>query len=601
VFSITEDALIMAALFHDTGMAMYELEDADKVRTNHSKISTGVLDKYFEDKMQLIPTRDRLKAAIAFACEAHGMSTENLYSCSIYKEKDKIDADDVRFGLLASLIRVGDLLDLDSKRVNEFVLSRFSSKFSKESLEHQCRHLRVDKFYYSPTNLKVEVTAESLEQFKIWSGWLQWLKDEVLHINTYLGEYGIIFPVLEKKVNIPEDADFEIEELRFEIDDSGGIWKILSQSIYTDELDFLRELVQNAIDATLFKYYLNSEIELSHQSPRSWSIDNQSNIVVAISAKRKELYVIDRGVGMNDVDLKRFLFKISSSGYANADNRDFPFPSIAKFGIGFVSCLINATEIEIYTRKENALETHYVSLSSSNNEVILQKKKLDNDFQGTVIKLNLKSAFSFTKIVDYLSKKFIFHNVNIFAINLDDLKSLSEHMGLHGDFECAVKKPFLLVSYFDKIDEKRKGMERPLQEIDIDLREISYRVTDLKNWIYEIQESDEKYPDTIKFRDFKEKLKSILVHTEKYNNMVIRFPLLITEVNQKTLFNDYALYIEKMESYDAKIAEFAVSNREKLHLLHAVGKEIDGRSVSYDFSWKYCVVLLISPFVTELL
>jgi HD superfamily phosphodiesterase len=72
--------LIMAALFHDTGMTMYRLDDADNVRTFHPKISTEVLDKYFEEKMQLVRTRVRLKVAISFACEAHGMEIEDLYS-----------------------------------------------------------------------------------------------------------------------------------------------------------------------------------------------------------------------------------------------------------------------------------------------------------------------------------------------------------------------------------------------------------------------------------------------------------------------------------------------------------------------------------------
>lgn len=122
--------LIMAALFHDTGMALYTLPEVDQIRKEHHKFAAQVLDKYFDEKAAILQNRDRIKAAIQFACEAHGMEIQDVYNSTTYQKRDKIDYDIIRYGVLASLLRIGDLMDLDANRVNEFVLSNFLSGFS---------------------------------------------------------------------------------------------------------------------------------------------------------------------------------------------------------------------------------------------------------------------------------------------------------------------------------------------------------------------------------------------------------------------------------------------------------------------------------------
>ena len=141
--------LIMAALFHDTGMALYTLPQVDQIRKEHHKFASQVLDKYFDEKAGILQNRDRIRPAIRFACEAHGMEIQDVYNSSTYKMRDMIDSDRLRYGMLASLLRIGDLMDLDSSRVNEFVLSSFLSGFSGISREHNLRHLHVEQYFYN--------------------------------------------------------------------------------------------------------------------------------------------------------------------------------------------------------------------------------------------------------------------------------------------------------------------------------------------------------------------------------------------------------------------------------------------------------------------
>lgn len=65
-------------------------------------------------------------------------------------------------------------------------------------------------------------------------------------------------------------------------------------------------------------------------------------VMIAYSQKDGVLWVEDYGIGMNEKELSNYLFKTAKSGYQNMGKRTFEFPAIAKFGIGFASCLTKA-------------------------------------------------------------------------------------------------------------------------------------------------------------------------------------------------------------------------------------------------------------------
>ena len=302
--------LIIAALFHDSGMALYNnINSVDEIRSLHHKYAREVIEKYFENNLKILEYGTRLKNAIIFTCESHGESINEVYDSDIYKKSDMVEGDLIRYSVLSSFLRLGDLLDLDSNRVNRFILLAFFESFSKISFAHNSRHLHVERYYYNNNELNIEVTADNAEEYQIWMLWFEYIKNEVLYINSYLKRYDISIPFPVTKINTPPNANYEVEGLRFEIDDQGGIWKIMSQSIYTNEFDFIRELLQNAIDATLLAVYLDPNITLQYSSPRSWKV-NGKTVFVGLSNERQELFVIDRGIGMNVTELRNFLFKV---------------------------------------------------------------------------------------------------------------------------------------------------------------------------------------------------------------------------------------------------------------------------------------------------
>lgn len=544
--------LIMATLFHDTGMALYTLPEVDQIRKEHHKFATQVLDKYFDEKAAILQNRDRIKLAIQFACEAHGMEIQDVYSSNTYQKRDKIDSDKIRYAVLASLLRIGDLMDLDSSRVNEFVLSNFLSSFSGISREHNARHLKVLKYFYDETTMEIEVLAENIEQYRIWSEWLGYIKNEILHINSYLLQYNIHFPVPDTTIHGGEAANFEVEEIRFEIDESGRIWKLLSQSIYTDALDFLRELVQNAIDATLFKLYSDSGIVIDHISPRSWNTESVcQNIFIGYSEKRKELFVLDSGIGMNQSDLKHFLFKVAGSGYSESVERLFAFPSIAKFGIGFVSCLINASHIEIFTKKIGEECMHRVSLVANNNQAVIENISSDI-VAGTTVHLKLKQKFTYSEIEQYLNTTFLYPSVGINCVDIDCLEQVARHLKPEFCFDRILEKPYGLRKYYHDFEMARRSEIEPYNRKANLYGDLLGKVGDLRDWlegrgILYREDSHER-----KFENFKRRIQALQRKIEANQEELPEFPIDAENIILENL-------VFGMEDYNKQLTLFSKS------------------------------------------
>jgi len=588
--------LIMSALFHDTGMSLFTFERAAVLRDKHHEFSSKMLDDYFKDHLKLIQQRDRLKSAISFACYGHGLSLQDLYTDNRFSKSDRVGFDIVRYSFLAILLRIGDLMDLEEGRVNEFVLSSFRSIYSQESLDHNIRHTSIQTYNYSSNELFIEVLAENVEQYKIWTTWFSYLTNDILLANTYLQKDSIHFPLPKTVINKADEASFDVEELRFEIDDKGGIWNILSQSVYTNELDFLRELLQNSIDAVLVNIYLNFEIKLNSPSPRSWmSYEHNAPITVGYSQKKKLMIVSDSGIGMNKDDLQKFLFKVTGSGYVKLGERSFPFSSIAKFGIGFISCLINADYIDVFTKKYSDTNISHVNLSSDSNLAFVQQVASEEPYYGTTIKLLLKHEFSYEEIEVYIKNMFIFPSVDITCINLDEIESVSKLFYADDRFTSVLDAPYNLSRYIELLISSCNKHKFPIIQKSTHLEAIYSESSNLIDWIKDNKELDDDFSDKAKYELFKEKIKNIALLAKngaESQSLKGALPLTVSSVNIKTLFNEPDDYIKVLESFCDHIKKRIDEYLQQRKPYDISRLTIDNHSVAIGFDWKYCVVCM---------
>ena len=434
---------IMAAFFHDMGMTLVDVEDKDNQRTNHHLYAYRPIKHFFEKYMQMLVERRRLEKCIIFVSEAHGRSIEELYNDNDFRKIETIEGQVLRYGLLAIFLRIGDLMDLEEQRVCEFNMHMNLEYYNNPvSLVHNRRHLDDITYNYSPSKITVSVLTDDREKYKVWSQWLEYLDEEIMYANTHylIGENSDFFrnyklPEVIKCVKPSENAKFAVEEIRFQVDDTGALWDIITKSVYTNEFDYIRELIQNAIDATLLKIYLDDKENIEYQSPRSWHCNDK--VMIAYSQKEGTLWVEDYGTGMNENELSNYLFKTANSGYKYMKKREFMFPAIAKFGIGFVACLTKADKIQILTRtqSDNGINAEIESKST----IAFIEKNIQRACQGTTVILHVKEKYSFNELKNYVFTYFGCPSVEIDLVDVDTLNIYADGSTVLDESECILQ------------------------------------------------------------------------------------------------------------------------------------------------------------------
>ncbi len=134
-----------------------------------------------------------------------------------------------------------------------------------------------------------------------------------------------------------------------------GMISLLSEHIYSTPGTFVRELLQNGIDAITAFRNLDESFE--------------GNIEVTLSDDGSMNFT-DNGIGLTEDDIHQILTVIGESSKRNSlDSSDF----IGRFGIGLLSCFVVSNEIVFETR------------SAMNKKAIRWCGKADGTYETTII------------------------------------------------------------------------------------------------------------------------------------------------------------------------------------------------------------------------
>src|SRR5690554_599154 len=123
-----------------------------------------------------------------------------------------------------------------------------------------------------------------------------------------------------------------------------NIFPIIKQFLYSDQEIFLRELVSNAVDATQKLRTMGNLGELSQD------IGN-TNIEVKLDKKKKTLTILDRGIGMTEEEVDKYINQIAfSSAEEFVEKYKDKASIIGHFGLGFYSSFMVADKVESFTK-----------------------------------------------------------------------------------------------------------------------------------------------------------------------------------------------------------------------------------------------------------
>jgi molecular chaperone HtpG len=164
-----------------------------------------------------------------------------------------------------------------------------------------------------------------------------------------------------------------------------NIFPIIKKFLYSDHEIFLRELISNAVDATQKLKTLSNLGEIKGEL-------GDLTIQVIVDKKKKQLRVIDNGIGMTSDDVKKYINDLAFSGATEfvkkyEDSVDAS-TLIGNFGLGFYSSFMVSDTVEIKTRSWQAEEkdgAHWTCDGSPNYEL----KKTTIKARGTEVILNI--------------------------------------------------------------------------------------------------------------------------------------------------------------------------------------------------------------------
>ena len=386
-------------------------------RKKHHEYSAEILEDEAEEKSYrgLIPLRLRL--IVAAISKMHGLDKKEMLT--LPKETLGLGNDYINPCFVASLLRVGDALDIDSNRFLREQLESIGNE-SYSSFLHQLKHESISDFLVSPTliNISADFKTEKAKQklrnslhsmpteqdtalnsleheahelciraCKILLGWVDIIRNELAFLNEYWSVFvPQNFPGLCPRVgNMFTKIDGkEIDEdelnLQYQIDTKRSAELIEGVGLYQNgDMVFIRELLQNATDTTkvqIFKDLKSGALQfgdienINNLSPLCFYAQikqhlTQYMITVTVKPDVKENVIIisiqDRGTGISLSKLKR-MRHIGNIFDPELEKLKDEMPEWLRptgdFGIGMQSVFLLASSFEILTCAREELDSY---------------------------------------------------------------------------------------------------------------------------------------------------------------------------------------------------------------------------------------------------
>ncbi len=166
-----------------------------------------------------------------------------------------------------------------------------------------------------------------------------------------------------------------------------NIFPIIKKFLYSEHDIFLRELVSNAVDATQKLKTLSSLGEAKGEL-------GELGIEIKIDAEKKTLTISDKGIGMTEEEMDKYLNQVAFSGaeeFLNKYKGQNENNIIGHFGLGFYSSFMVSEKVEVISKsfKEGAKAVKWECDGSP--EFTLEEVEKDSRGTDIVLYLNEES------------------------------------------------------------------------------------------------------------------------------------------------------------------------------------------------------------------
>ena len=382
---------------------------ADFVRKSHAARSCSAIAKDSLLHLKDTPIPGRIIDYLGRICECHGMYSVDVMA--LPKEEMGALGDICHPRFIASMLRLGDLLDIDNDRFSDVLLCTLSH-IPEDSLRHKEKHLSLKRFLLNTKHLELMAECKDYDVYDITDQWFNMIKEELMWqrnswSNIVPEEITSSLPVIDQLEIRLKDYDIVDDKKKpeFTIKTTKAIDLLQGAGIYKHKVSSIKELLQNAVDATNISLYLSSIVEgYSLSIPDDlYDISDKRPINVRLTRKKEDgvfvywkISIEDKGVGMSKDDMK-YLLQIGSRNVEKQKIVDkmpeFMKPS-GSFGIGFQSVFLLTDEVEIESWKQNT-NNHLTAMlynpaGIKKGRVILKTDDTNTGKHGTIIGFTYK-------------------------------------------------------------------------------------------------------------------------------------------------------------------------------------------------------------------
>lgn len=320
----------------------------DYVRQTHARRSGYRLRK------ELRPLSHSFAEMVARVAEGHVLDLREIQDPEQYPLQTALFGQAVNVAAIATLVRLVDLLDLAEDRT-PFALWSIVRPRNEISRTEWNKHRALAPVAVSGRGSFRQVliagTTDDPNVFAALADLKSWVDDQYRESVGFLRHIGNQYDLkLDSAIKWDIKAvGFEPVLMRFDFDRPAALG-LLSAEIYGNRpLTFVRELLQNSVDA------MDTRIDLLRQSGALLQGRISMNITTLEDVIRVECS--DNGVGMDRYILGNYFTKIGRSWYQSSDfqRQAFTHDPISKFGIGLLSCFAVSTSLTLVTKREPLL------------------------------------------------------------------------------------------------------------------------------------------------------------------------------------------------------------------------------------------------------
>ncbi len=344
---------------------------------------------------------------------------------SLHKESNGYKNDYVHPRLVACLLRLGDVLDLDNGRFNTYGEEIFG-EMPSESKHHLEKHEATQHILVTTDVIELEANCKTDAVYRETRKWFDLVENEINNLRLLWNdiapvEFGRPPKLASKKIlrNGVEDQN-GLSNLRFSISQQKAFELLEGGSIYKDKFSCLREIIQNAEDASKIQLWrdINRGIFYYDGGISKEKVENGTLLPDDINPSIYKMYSItvrvektenndavvrisDHGTGITIPTLKS-MCNVGESGSTQKELKKEieKMPAwlrpTANFGVGLQSCFMATNRFCIITHSDDDGVLKIVFESGKEQGYVNVEKISESIPRGSEVSLVFKNKTDFS-------------------------------------------------------------------------------------------------------------------------------------------------------------------------------------------------------------